>query len=66
MLGRLHGVPTPINAALCTLAERQARSGAGPGGLSVDEVRAIAANTACSLASSAGAELGTRRCRREP
>lgn len=43
MLGRLHGVPTPINAALCTLAERQARSGAGPGGLSVDEVLAVAA-----------------------
>jgi 2-dehydropantoate 2-reductase len=30
LLGRLHGVPTPVNAALCRLAARVARDGAGP------------------------------------
>ena len=43
LVGRLHGVPTPVNAALCRLAAEQARGGAAPGGLSVDEVLAVAA-----------------------
>ncbi len=43
LLGRLHGVPTPVNAALCELAARYARSGEPPGRLSVDEVLAVAA-----------------------
>ena len=33
LLGRLHGVPTPVNAALCALAERYAREGGAPGEL---------------------------------
>ncbi len=43
LIGRLHDVPTPINAALSELAARYASSGAPPGGLSVDEVLAVAA-----------------------
>jgi 2-dehydropantoate 2-reductase len=43
LLGRLHGVPTPVNAALCELAERQAHRGGRPGELSPDEVLAVAA-----------------------
>lgn len=43
LVGRLHGVPTPVNAALCELAARYASSGAPPGKLSVDEVLAVAA-----------------------
>jgi 2-dehydropantoate 2-reductase len=42
LIGRLHGVPTPVNAALCRLAARQANRGAAPGELSVDEVLAVA------------------------
>ena len=37
-LGRLHGVPTPINAALLELVKQAAREGILPGSLSVDEV----------------------------
>src|SRR5207248_6339133 len=33
LLGRLHGIPTPLNAALCTVAGRYARQGRPPGGL---------------------------------
>lgn len=42
LLGRLHGVPTPVNAALCELAARQVHRGAAPGELSSDEVLALA------------------------
>ncbi|HEY3772109.1 MAG TPA: 2-dehydropantoate 2-reductase [Solirubrobacteraceae bacterium] len=37
LLGRLHGVPTPLNDALCRLADAHARRGGGPGELSLDE-----------------------------
>ena len=40
LVGRLHGVPTPVNAALCRLAAEQARGAAAPGELSVDDVLA--------------------------
>jgi len=43
LVGRLHGIPTPVNAALCRLAAEQARGGAAPGELSVDDVLAVAA-----------------------
>jgi 2-dehydropantoate 2-reductase len=43
LVGRLHGVPTPVNAALCRLAAEQARGGAEPGELSVDDILAVAA-----------------------
>ena len=43
LVGRLHGIPTPVNAALCRLAAEQARGGAAPGELSVDDVLAGAA-----------------------
>jgi len=33
LLGRLHGVPTPVNAALTRLAARMAREGIAPGSL---------------------------------
>lgn len=42
LVGRLHGVPTPVNAALCVLAERHARAGGAPGTVSVDEMLAAA------------------------
>jgi 2-dehydropantoate 2-reductase len=38
LLGRLHDVPTPVNAALLHLVERAAREGIKPGTLSIDEV----------------------------
>jgi 2-dehydropantoate 2-reductase len=43
LLGALHRVPTPVNAALCRLAERHARLRRGPGELSVDDVVTVAA-----------------------
>ena len=43
LLGGLHGVATPVNAALCELAAREADRGAAPGELSVDEILAVAA-----------------------
>jgi 2-dehydropantoate 2-reductase len=43
LLGRLHGVPTPVNAALSELAARHAHRGGRPGELSVDEILAVAA-----------------------
>jgi 2-dehydropantoate 2-reductase len=39
LLGRLHGVPTPRNAALQRLAGRLAREHRPPGSLSPDELR---------------------------
>ncbi len=36
LLGRLHGVPTPLNDALCRLADRHARRGGGPRELDID------------------------------
>ncbi|MEC7763183.1 MAG: 2-dehydropantoate 2-reductase [Pseudomonadota bacterium] len=39
-LGRLHGVPVPVNAALTRIAARMARDGVAPGSLSVEEIEA--------------------------
>jgi 2-dehydropantoate 2-reductase len=41
MLGRLHGVPTPVNALLQDLAARAARDRRPPGSMSVDDVRRL-------------------------
>jgi 2-dehydropantoate 2-reductase len=38
LLGRLHGVATPVNAALCRLAERHLRERREPGTLPAEEV----------------------------
>jgi 2-dehydropantoate 2-reductase len=38
LLGRLHGVPTPLNDAICRLAYEAVREGVGPGQLSIDEL----------------------------
>jgi 2-dehydropantoate 2-reductase len=38
LLGRLHGVPTPVNALLQRLANEMARKGAPPGTMTVDEI----------------------------
>ena len=43
LLGRLHGVPTPLNAALCRVANHLARSGSRPGDLSLPELEAMLA-----------------------
>jgi 2-dehydropantoate 2-reductase len=43
LLGRLHGVPTPVNSALCELAERHARRRGGPGELEAAELLTAAA-----------------------
>jgi 2-dehydropantoate 2-reductase len=40
LLGRLHGVPTPVNDALCRVATRLAREGAAPGSLTVSDLEA--------------------------
>ncbi len=42
LLGRLHGVPTPVNQALQEIAGRLAREGKPPGSVKPDEVRALA------------------------
>lgn len=39
LLGRLHGVPTPLNDTLCRLAADHARRGGAPAALALDEVR---------------------------
>jgi 2-dehydropantoate 2-reductase len=38
LLGRLHGVPTPLNEAICRLADDAVRHGLAPGELSIDEL----------------------------
>jgi 2-dehydropantoate 2-reductase len=38
LLGRMHGVPTPVNAALCQLASRAARTGAAPARLAAEDL----------------------------
>jgi 2-dehydropantoate 2-reductase len=38
LLGRLHGVPTPVNAGLLELVKRAAREGIAPGAFSAEEV----------------------------
>jgi 2-dehydropantoate 2-reductase len=43
LLGRLHGVPTPVNSALCSIASRYARQGRPPGELDPRELLAVAA-----------------------
>ena len=40
-LGRLHGVPTPVNAAMQNLMDRMVRSGAAPNSLSLAEIEAL-------------------------
>jgi 2-dehydropantoate 2-reductase len=41
LLGRLHGIPTPVNEALQHLANRMAAEGRPPGSLSPDELPAV-------------------------
>ncbi len=41
LLGRLHGVPTPVNATLQREVGRLARAGLPPGSLSLDELAAL-------------------------
>jgi 2-dehydropantoate 2-reductase len=43
LVGRLHGVSTPVNEALCRLAAGVARAGGAPGTVAADEVLAVAA-----------------------
>ena len=38
LLGRLHGVPTPVNDALCELSDRHVRERRAPGTLAAEEV----------------------------
>lgn len=40
LLGRLHGVPTPVNSALQRLAAEAARTGLAPGSMPLDELAA--------------------------
>lgn len=42
LVGRLHGIPTPVNAALCRLADRHVRERRAPGTLPAEEVLALA------------------------
>jgi 2-dehydropantoate 2-reductase len=41
MLGRLHDVPTPVNALLRRLAHELVAGGRPPGAMSTDELRAL-------------------------
>lgn len=41
LLGRLHAVPTPVNAALCRIADDFARRGVRPGSMTVEELVAV-------------------------
>jgi 2-dehydropantoate 2-reductase len=43
LLGRLHGVPTPVNALLQREANRAARAGGGPGTMTTAELEALLA-----------------------
>ncbi len=38
LLGRLHGVPTPLNERICRLADEAVRERVGPGQHSIDEL----------------------------
>jgi 2-dehydropantoate 2-reductase len=40
LLGRLHGVPTPVNTTLSELAQRAAQAGAGAASMTVEQVSA--------------------------
>jgi len=42
LLGRLHGVPTPVNDALCELSDRHVRERRAPGTVPPEEVLALA------------------------
>lgn len=41
--GRLHGIPTPLNAAICRLAARAARENLPPGSYAAQDLLAVAA-----------------------
>jgi len=41
LLGRLHGVPTPVNELLCQLADQKARAHSKPGAMRPEEVLAL-------------------------
>ena len=43
LLGRLHGVPTPVNAALTRIGARMARDGVEPGSYALADLRAAVA-----------------------
>lgn len=42
LLGRVHGIPTPVNAVLQRLAAERAREGGGPGSMAPEAVMALA------------------------
>ncbi len=42
LIGRLHGVPTPVNDALCELSDRHVRERRAPGSVPGEEVLALA------------------------
>jgi 2-dehydropantoate 2-reductase len=55
LVGRLHGVPTPVNEALCLLTERHVREGRPPGTLPAEEVlRAAEAGVGSGVGSRVG------------
>lgn len=49
LLGRLHGVPTPVNETLCRVADEMARAGAPPRSFPVDELRSRVAQAEAAL-----------------
>ena len=48
LLGRLHGIPTPVNDLLQQLANRAARAGQPPGSMTLEELEALVAAPAGS------------------
>ncbi len=65
LLGRLHGVPTPVNAVLQRVAARMAREGMAPGSFRESDLLAVAlrgvqrvvAGVAVGVAALAGPDL---------
>ncbi|WP_153504107.1 ketopantoate reductase family protein [Cumulibacter manganitolerans] len=56
-LGRLHGVPTPVNAALASLARVAAASGAAPRSIPAADVEAVLRRTAAYREQSSREEI---------
>jgi 2-dehydropantoate 2-reductase len=41
LLGRLHGVPTPLNDAMCDLGARLVHQNAVPGAMTIDDLHRL-------------------------
>lgn len=58
LLGRAHGVPTPVNLAVQRAMHRAVHAGTAPGGFPVDEFRALLRDASDTVAAGGGTEGG--------